>query len=150
MRTASILITGVLAAVAASVAYAQTTPTIVTPSQLKWSTSGMPKGAAWTTVAGNPNGNGWYVQRLKLSPGASFPPHTHGKAEMVTVLSGTLWAGIGKTFDKSKMKAFPTGTFVLMPAGVPHYVMAKDAVLIEISGMGPSTTNMIGGGSMHM
>mgnify|MGYP001281264650 CR=1 FL=1 len=131
-------------------AYAATAPTILAPEQLKWSTSGMPHGVSWVTVAGNPDGTDMYVQRIKLSPGSSFPPHTHGKTEMVTVLSGTLWAGIGTKFDKSKMKPLSTGTFVVMPANVPHYVMAKEATVIEVSGMGPSTTKMLSGQNMKM
>ena len=150
MRIFRFSLAAIVLALAGGVAYAATGPTIVMPDQLKWSTSGMPKGVAWVTTGGNPDGTGMYVQRIKMDAGASFPPHTHGKTEMVTVLSGTLWAGIGSKFDKSKMKALPTGTFVVMPAGVPHYVMAKEPTVIEVSGIGPSTTKMLSGGNMKM
>lgn len=138
-------------AVAATTGYAATAPTVLMPEQIHWSTQGMPKGVSWATTAGNPDGTtGMYVQRIKLEPGAMFPPHTHGKTEMVTVLSGTLWAGIGTKFDRSKMKPLPTGTFVIMPAGVPHYVMVKTPTVIEVSGMAPSTTHMLSGEQMKM
>ncbi|HEV3155069.1 MAG TPA: cupin domain-containing protein [Candidatus Baltobacteraceae bacterium] len=151
MRRFSIFLTVLAFAASAAVTLAQTSPTIVMPSQLKWSTQGLPKGMAIATVTGNPNGTGMYVQRLKMADGSQFAPHTHGKTEMVSVLSGTLMAGIGSKFDKTKMKAMPAGTFIVMPAGVPHYVMAKGDVMLEISGMGPSTTKMLsGGGNMSM
>lgn len=135
---------------AVTLASAASGPTIITPDQMKWSTSGMPSGVSWTTTGGNPDGTGMYVQRVKFNAGSSFPPHTHGKTEMVTVLSGTLWAGIGTKFDKSKMKALPAGSFVVMPAGVPHYVMVKEPTVIEVSGIGPSTTKMLNGQKMNM
>lgn len=150
MRRGSILLAALILAVTAF-AFAQTSsqtaPTIVMPTDLKWSTQGVPKGMAIATVAGDPNGTSWYVQRIKMDAGAKFPPHTHGKTEMVSVLSGTLLAGIGSTFDQSKMKELPAGTFVVMPAGVPHYVMAKTDTVLEVSGMGPSSTKMLAGGS---
>jgi quercetin dioxygenase-like cupin family protein len=131
-------------------AYAANALSIVTPQQLKWSTEGVPKGISWALVTGNPDSNGMYVQRIKMNPGAVFPPHTHGKTEVVTVLSGTLWAGIGSKVDQSKMKPLPAGTVVVMPANMPHYVMAKDTVVLDVSGMGPFTTKMLSGQNMKM
>jgi quercetin dioxygenase-like cupin family protein len=150
MRKFPITLAVLVIAISGAAAYAQTAPTILMPQQVKWSTSGMPKGVALATVGGNPDGTGMYVQRIKMDAGATFSPHTHGKTEMVTVLSGTLWAGIGTKMDKAKMKPLPAGTFVVMPAGVPHYVMAKGPVVIEISGMGPSTTKMLNGQNVKM
>lgn len=153
MRKVSILLAALTLTVTAF-AFAQTTsqtaPTIVLPTDLKWSTDGVPKGMAIATVAGDPNGTGWYVQRLKMDAGAAFPPHTHGKTELVSVLSGTLMVGLGSTLDQSKMKELPAGAFVVMPAGIPHYAMAKTDTVLEISGMGPSSTHMLSGGSSSM
>ena len=149
MRRFSISFAALIFACAA-VTQAADSPTIVMPSQLKWSGAGLPAGIWMATVAGNPNGTGVYVVRIKMNSGAKFPPHTHGKTERVTVLQGTLMAGIGSKWDASKMMALPAGTYVIMPAGVPHYVMAKGIVVIQVSGQGPSTTNMLGGGHMSM
>src|SRR5579862_8443499 len=103
MRRFSIVFTALAFVASAAVTFAQTSPTIVLPSQIKWSTQHVPKGVAIATVAGAPSGTGMYVMRLKMADGAQFAPHTHGKTEMVSVLSGTLLAGIGSKFDKSKM-----------------------------------------------
>ena len=151
MRRCSILLASLLFMAAAIGAYAQTAPTIVTPAQLKWSSQGVPKGMMIATVAGDPSKTGPYVLRIKMDAGSKFPPHVHGDTERVTVLQGTLMAGIGSKWDDAKMKPLPAGTYVIMPAGLPHYVMAKDAVIIQINGMGPSSTKMMsGGGNMSM
>ena len=139
-----------LAVALGTVAYSQTPPTIVTPNELKWSGSGAPAGMWMATVAGNPDKTGVYVVRIKMNPGSKFLPHTHGQSERVTVLQGTLLAGIGAKWDASKMKALPAGSYVIMPAGVPHYVMAKDAVVIQVSGQGPMTTKMLSANGTHM
>ncbi|MEO6912420.1 MAG: cupin domain-containing protein, partial [Candidatus Baltobacteraceae bacterium] len=118
---------------------------IMTPDQLHWSSKGLPSGMSMAALTGDPGGTGMYVYRLKMAPGSVYLPHVHGKAEMVTVLSGTLMAGIGSKMNKSAMKPLTPGTFVVIQPGTPHYVMAKDAVVIDVSGMGPSTTKMLGG-----
>ena len=149
MRRFSIFL-GILFFVAvAAGAYAQTSPTIVTPSQLKWSSAG-PSGISMAVVTGNPNAAGTYVVRLKMNPGAKFPVHTHGMDERVTILQGNLLVGIGPKWNNASMKAYPAGTYAIIPAGVPHYVMAKDAVIVEVTGQGPFTTKMMGGGKPGM
>lgn len=150
MRRFSISLATLFFVVCAAGAYAQNSPTIVTPSQLKWTAAGVPSGMMIAVVAGNPNGSGMYVVRIKMSPGSKFLPHTHSGDERVTVLQGTLLAGIGSKWNASSMKTLPTGTFVIMPAGVPHYVMAKDNVIVQVAGRAPMTTKMLGGGSTGM
>lgn len=145
MHRFSISLAALLFVVCAAGAYAQNSPTVVMPSQLKWSTAGMPKGMSIATVAGNPYGTGWYVVRIKMNPGSTFPVHTHTGDERVMVMQGTLLAGIGSKWNTAKMMPLPTGSYVIMPRGVPHYVMAKGNVIVEVSGQGPFTTKMVAG-----
>lgn len=136
------------------VASAQTTgagmaaaPTIVTADSLKWTPgTGMMKGVDVAVLYGDPSKAGPYVLRLRIPANTNLPPHYHGDTENVTVISGALWVGLGDTFDASKMKELGPGSFVSVPANVHHFAMTKDATVIQIHGIGPST--MMAAGKM--
>jgi quercetin dioxygenase-like cupin family protein len=65
------------------------------------------------------------------------PPHWHPTDEGVTILSGTLRAGMGEKMDEGSMKDLATGSYVLMPRNSPHYVKAKGETVVQIHGAGP-------------
>jgi len=120
-------------------------PTIILPSAVKWVAGTGDEKGTWSAVLyGNPAMKGSeYAVRLKMPDGFKFPPHMHGAAEQVTVISGTLLAGIGSTYDATKMKALPAGSFAALPAKLPHYAAAKGDTIIEIHGIGPETMTMM-------
>lgn len=135
-----------LAFAATSRGHEETAPTL-TPSQhvmakpadLKW---GDPppvfeKGASFTVISGNPGVAGPYVVRLKMPAGYKINPHWHPTDENVTVISGTFAIGMGEKFDKATMTELPAGGFVLLPAEMRHYAMAKTAAIVQVHGMGP-------------
>ncbi len=129
-----------LVAVFAGTSLAATGPAITTPDATNWvAGTGGYQGAQMAVLLGDPTKSGIYIMRLKLPAGAKLPPHVHGDTENVTVISGTLWVGLGKTEDQNQMKALPAGTFVSVPANLPHYAMVKEETVIQIDGMGPET-----------
>jgi quercetin dioxygenase-like cupin family protein len=138
----------VLALIASSVALAvraADAPTIVMAGQEKFGPAPAPYPAAATmaVLSGDPTTSGsQYVVRLKLPDGTKILPHTHGDTENVTVLSGTAMVGLGTTFDASKMTALPAGSFVSIPAGTPHYAMAKGDTLLQVNGVGPASMTL--------
>jgi len=82
-----------------------------------------------------------YALRVRLEAGARIPPHTHPDSRYSTVLSGTLYVGFGETFDESKLVAVPEGAVYEAPAGVPHFLLAKDGpVEYQEGGIGPTGT----------
>ena len=91
-------------------------------------------------VYGDPKNPGVFVSRVKFSAGWKDPPHWHpDEVRTVVVLSGTLYFGSGETWDESKVKAYPAGTFYSEPSKAPHFTWAKDGeVVIQITGVGPS------------
>ena len=112
---------------------------IAKPADLKW---GNPppvfeKGALFTVVSGNPGVAGPYVVRLKMPAGYKIAPHWHPTDENVTVISGTFSVGMGEKVDKATMTDLPAGGFVLLPAEMRHYAMAKTAAIVQVHGMGP-------------
>jgi quercetin dioxygenase-like cupin family protein len=128
----------------ANIALAADAPVVTTPDTTNWvAGTGGYAGTQVAVLLGDPTKSGMYVIRMKLPAGTFFPPHVHGGAENVTVISGTIAFGAGKTGDKSQMKEYGAGTFVTVPANFPHYAMAKDETVIQIEGMGPESMTPI-------
>jgi uncharacterized RmlC-like cupin family protein len=110
-----------------------------TPAELKWGPAppGVPTAATATVLAGNPGEAGMFTLRLKMPANTKVMPHFHATDENITVISGNFQVGMGDNFDVKSMKALPAGGFVVMPAQMHHYAMAKTAVVVQIHGMGP-------------
>jgi len=105
----------------------------------------MPPGASRTvTLFGDPRTEGLYVTRTLIPHGAKTMPHTHPDSRTVTVLSGVCYYGRGEEFDESLVIPMPPGSFFTEPAGIPHYIWAKDGdVIVQTTGIGPSGTQII-------
>jgi quercetin dioxygenase-like cupin family protein len=110
-----------------------------TPADLKWAAApaGLPPAATAVVLQGNPGENGMYTVRLKLPANAKIMPHFHPTDEIVTVISGQFSVGMGDAFDPKAMKMMPQGSFILLPATMHHYAMAKTACVVQVHGMGP-------------
>jgi len=126
----------------ALVARAADAPTIVMAGQEKFSAAPAPypAGAMMAVLSGDPSKAGsQYTVRLKLPDGARIGAHTHGDTEDVTVVSGTLMVGVGTAFDAAHMMALNAGSYVSIPAGTPHFAVAKGETLLQVNGVGPSS-----------
>ena len=111
---------------------------------MKWQPVTGFAGVEQATLWGDPTKAGsQYAVRYKFEDGVKFPPHTHPLSEQVTVLSGVFLVGVGKTVDHSKLVALPAGSYVLVPAGLPHYAMAKGETIVEVHGLGPATITLV-------
>jgi quercetin dioxygenase-like cupin family protein len=97
-------------------------------------------GVETAVLYGDPAKPGLYVVRLKLPAGTKVIPHTHPEeVRTLTVLSGTLYFGLGDQFDESKLTPYPAGTFFTELPNVAHYVAAKNGeVIFQVTGIGPS------------
>ena len=81
---------------------------------------------------------------MKIPGGARVLAHTHPQDELVTVIEGTWYLGEGAKFDSAKLKSYPAGSFIVIPAGIPHFVAAKEgAVVVQLSGNGRFQTNYL-------
>lgn len=110
-----------------------------TPPDIKWGAPppGIPTAAQAAVLQGNPGEAGMYTVRLKLPANAKVMPHFHPTDENITVISGQFSVGMGDAFDPKAMKMMPQGSFIVMPATMHHYAMAKTACVVQIHGMGP-------------
>lgn len=109
----------------------------ITPDQIKWSRNPA-SGSEIATMYGDPSKPAPFVLRVKYGPGFKAMPHSHPIDVQVTVLSGTLHWAEGETFDESKLKPYPAGSFIVEKANVPHYQVAKGDVVFQASGIGPN------------
>jgi len=134
-RHAALLSIGIAGLATISLVHAQEIS--ITPDQLKWAQS-VASPSETTFLLGDPRQSGPFVVRARLKPGMKVMPHSHPIDVQVTVLSGTLLYGQGEKFDETKMKEYPTGSFFVERANVPHYQMpkGKSGVVFQASGTG--------------
>jgi len=96
------------------------------------------EGMVISYITGHPEQEGFYLLRIRFSPGTFSMPHYHSTDRHVTVIKGTWYTGTGPDFDKDNTVPLPTGSFMLHPAGKIHYDGAMDEeVIVEIKGIGP-------------
>jgi quercetin dioxygenase-like cupin family protein len=119
---------------------AQPGPLLVAPAELKWQDAPpvISPGVKMAVLQGDLSQAGPYTYRLQLPAGYKVMPHRHPGDEHVTVLSGTLYMGIGEKFDPEKAKVLPTGGFLVVPAQIPHFGWSQDESVVQVHGMGPS------------
>jgi quercetin dioxygenase-like cupin family protein len=93
---------------------------------------------------GDSSQGGTWIDRVKIPGGARVLAHTHPQDELVTVIEGTWYLGEGAKFDSAKLKGYPAGSFIAIPAGVPHFVAAKErTVIVQLSGNGKFQTDFL-------
>lgn len=138
------LLTALLFTGIAAYAFAQATgPSPILPTTVKWETSASTGNEiAW--FVGAPDKQGIYAQRVKIPAGGRIAPHTHPDERFSIVLEGTIYVGFGETFEEAKVVAIPAGGMYVAPAGVAHFVWAKDgAATYQESGFGPTASTFI-------
>ena len=117
----------------------------VTPEQVRWFTPPSYKdGRQRAHLFGDPSRGGVWVARVKIPAGGYVPAHTHPQDELVTVVEGTWYLGEGAKFDPTKLKGYPAGSFIVIPAGIAHFVGAKDGeVIVQVHGTGEFRTDYL-------
>lgn len=113
--------------------------TIFIPKDIKWTTAPdvLPKGAEISVLEGDPSKNGPFTLRLKLPTNYRIPPHWHPVIEHVTVISGTLYIGMGDKFDEKLAKELTMGSFAYMQPGMRHFAFTHSPAIIQLHGIGP-------------
>ncbi len=108
----------------------------ITAEQVRWSTPPNYKdGRQRAQLFGDSSQGGAWIDRVRIPTAMRVLAHTHPQDELVTVIEGTWYVGEGEKFDSTKLKAYPPGSFILIPAGTPHFVATKDgAVVVQLSG----------------
>ena len=110
----------------------------IRPSELTFRfVPGYPPGYDRAVLEGKMESDGAHTYRVRIPPHFRASPHTHPSEEHITVLKGTWYLGLGNEFDEKRMQAFEAGSFVIIPAGLPHYVMTgSEETVIQAHGVG--------------
>jgi quercetin dioxygenase-like cupin family protein len=117
-------------------------PFIGTPDKIKWVQ--FAPGIEYGPVHGNCDKPGApCVFQLRFADGAKIPPHWHPVDENVTVISGTFTAGMGDSYDESKMMTLPVGTYVFMPRTMHHFAGTHGGATVQVHGVGPFKINYV-------
>ena len=112
---------------------------IVQPDSIKWAPAPpvLPKGAKIAVLYGDPHKAGPFVFRLKFPPGYKVAAHMRPNDYDVTVLSGTMYLGMGDKLDTTRGQALVVGGYLHLPEGTHHYEWTTDDTVIQLSGLGP-------------
>ncbi len=113
-------------------------PIYATPEELAWKDApSIAPGAKIVVLEGDMTKPAHFTARIMVPAGVDIAPHTHPTTERVTVISGTLHFAHGAKFDRSKTKAFPAGSLLVMPTGMPMYAFCEKEIVIQLNGVGP-------------
>jgi quercetin dioxygenase-like cupin family protein len=117
----------------------------VTPADIKWRPfPALPVGAQIAMIYGNPTKPELYVMLLKFPPNYKNPPHSHLVEQVATVLSGTVYSGLGESYDPNKLKMFPAGSVYTEPLNMPHFAETREeGVIFQVTGVGPLGTQYV-------
>lgn len=103
----------------------------------------LPAGVKVVVIEGDPRHAGPFTMRLLFPTGARVAPHFHPGVEHITVLSGAVYFGVGKAVEPEKLRRFPTGSFIVMPAGSPHFGEIREDTVLQAHGIGPWQTTYV-------
>lgn len=103
----------------------------------------LPSGAEMAVLEGNPRSSGLFTVRFKVEAGFVMPPHTHPKAERVTVLKGRMSVAFGMNTSHDSAKQFGPGDYYVNARGAVHTVWADEPSIIQITGIGPWEANFV-------
>ena len=113
---------------------------MLAPGAIKWQP--FPPGGAGAKLAvlsGDPEKAGPFVIRIRQPARAKVPPHWHPTDEHVTVVKGTMYFGMGEKFHTRGARELPAGSYLLLPAKMPHFAWTarKGESIVQVHGMGP-------------
>jgi quercetin dioxygenase-like cupin family protein len=118
---------------------------MVMPSDIQFvPVPGYPPGYARMMLEGKADQPGAHTYRVRIPAGFRVEPHTHPADEHITVLQGPWYLGLGESFDTSRLKALPTGSFVVIPAGTPHFNSTENEAIIQAHGVGVVSITFVG------
>jgi hypothetical protein len=113
---------------------------VALPPEIVWSNGPpeLPAGAQFALLEGNPAEAVPLTLRLKFPAKYRIPPHWHSVIEHVTVLSGTLYVGMGEKAEYSGGVALSASSFAAMPKKMVHYAWTGDeGVVFQLHSIGP-------------
>jgi uncharacterized RmlC-like cupin family protein len=81
-----------------------------------------------------------FTYALLIPPGFVGRAHRHSGDLRIAVVHGELFLGMGSKVSKRKLRRFPAGSYLLIPAGAPHFESTKRATVVISTAVGPWVT----------
>ena len=100
-----------------------------------------PDGTKWSILEGHSDVAGEAFTYAAFIPAGFHNHHWHTSDARVAVVQGTLKVSFGETLDLQNLKAYPVGTFLLVPANVKHTMAADEDTIIIGTAVGPRGTH---------
>jgi quercetin dioxygenase-like cupin family protein len=119
--------------------------TALAPQDIRWfAPSYYTDGRQRAHLRGDSTKGGAWVDRVKIPGGSRVLAHSHPDEEVVTVIEGTWYLGIGEKSDETRLKGYPAGSFIVIPAHVPHFLATREGpVIVQVSGDGVFRTEYL-------
>jgi hypothetical protein len=115
----------------------------VNTADIKWGANPVVPGAKFAVIHGNPAEPGPFAYRIWFPADYNVAAHRHPVDEHVTVLWGTLYAGMGDKLDREKSTPYRAAGYFSMPANHAHYVWTREETLIQVQGVGPTSITFV-------
>jgi quercetin dioxygenase-like cupin family protein len=117
---------------------------VTIPDKIEWRPARiLPPGAEMAVIDGDPTKPGFFTMRLKMPDGYRIPAHSHSQPERVTVLSGTLYLGLGDGADAASAKPLSAGGYSSMPPKMVHFGWMHGETILQLSSIGPWTVTYV-------
>jgi quercetin dioxygenase-like cupin family protein len=123
-------------------AFAQSAPAVKTwdAKSIAWQQLD-PDGTKWAVLEGDKDAIGKAFTYAFFVPAGYWEHHSHNQDARVAVISGALRVAIGHKLDKEGARAYPAGSYLLVPAGVEHTMGADVDTIIIGTALGPWKTH---------
>ena len=111
----------------------------ILPEDIEWKPfPAFPPGARLAVMVGQPTEPAPYVVRVKVPDGTILMPHKHPEDRIYTVMSGVFYIGLGETFDRDRLAAYPPGSVIVLPGETWHFHCAKSGEYVtQVTAIGP-------------
>ncbi len=116
------------------------TAILVNISDLKWTTQ--PNGIKVAVIQGDPSKPGSFTQRFIFPTGIKLPLHWHTSSETITMITGSIYHGVGQIPDEAKATKMEAGAFMVIPPKTTHFAFTKEECMIQVQGTGPFVRNL--------
>ena len=119
--------------------------TAFTPQDIRWLTPAYyTDGRQRAQLLGDSSKGGAWIDRVKIPGGSRVLAHTHPADEVITVIEGRWYLGTGEKFDETRLKAYPAGSFIIIPAHVPHFLATREGpAIVQVGGDGAFRTDYL-------
>ncbi len=92
-------------------------------------------------LVGRRNQTGIFVERVIMPAGYKSHTHTHPEGDMnITVINGSINIAFSSNDSLLNVITYGPGSFIIIPAGVPHFEWYTEKTTMDISGIGPLKT----------